>query len=98
MYQSVYPLAETDYDDFNSYPIDIAKHINQSGGEKKVLAEIKVSQYFDQLKTPLLIKRINELGEDMQNDKELAKLIITVSESSAKKGKQGFTDAVKLIK
>ena len=47
MYQSVYQVSETDYDDFNSYPIDIAKHINQNGGEKKVFAEIKVSQYLD---------------------------------------------------
>ena len=65
MYQSVYQVSETDYDDFNSYPNDIAKHINNSGGERKVLAEIKLSQYLDQLKTPLLIQRIEEVGDDI---------------------------------
>ena len=82
MYKSVTAIIESDYDDFNAYPQDVATFINQNGGEKKVLIDLMVKRYLNELKIPMLIQKLDEAGDQIDKNHELLDLIKSVTKKS----------------
>ena len=98
MYKSVTAITESDYDDFNAYPQDVATFINQNGGEKKVLIDRMVQRYLNELKIPMLIQKLDEAGDQIDKNHELLDLIKSVSKKSNSIRQEDLQEAVKAIR